>query len=597
MSSSPVAADDNITITTTTTTTTTTKEQIAASGYRVSLGLVEISALATLIGATNAEALALGLAAAAGLPWAPISTFGVVHVIKVALAAVVSDRIREALGLRSGSVDSALGMIMEINPKKTPHNANSGTPCAILIQYSDAEINHETFVDEKEVGGAVKTGKDGDRRAQAVFTFEKSTASILSSIPDSKPGEKLEIFQYSQDRGPGGLHNRSYDRIALFASLLKLAEVYALWQIGATTIWWVTGLAWGHGFLSASILQILDLSRDSLKLGQVDVVTGDLPSPLLPGGSRKVLLGLPGNVKRHYMWRIVWGTSTVVNCLAILCTFVTLGVQSTETVYIWVGFQILWLLMRTFVHNFLTKGHTQRSIILSRPWEMATISMKKRIVNLMLGLAKQQITTHPRGAFAYQEDLVSPGKIMEMYKSAGCRLLDAIPLGKVPNNQRMNIEIVGVVGDTVLRSSNWFQGVSALSPDLYDCALVFVKVAGSVFAVPGVRVLSGLPTGDVEGRVSGFEPRGTTNNGFEVSWDYWVPVKDDIPGQFWLEARGMRIKTAKTGILTHKELQTKLQGGGLYISLTQVGEVERILEESRTASEMLLRCLMDAELN
>lgn len=99
---SPVAADN--------TSAAVVEKHIVASGYKLSLGLVEISALATLIGATNAEALALGMGAAAGLPWASISTFGAVNVIKVSLAAVMSDRIREALGLRNQTVDSAIGM-------------------------------------------------------------------------------------------------------------------------------------------------------------------------------------------------------------------------------------------------------------------------------------------------------------------------------------------------------------------------------------------------------------------------------------------------------------------------------------------------------
>lgn len=589
---SPVTADTN--------TTATIKERVAVSGYRISLGLVEISALATLIGASNAEAMALGLTAAAGLPWAPVSTFGAVHVVKVSLAAVVSDRIREALGLRNDAVDSALGMGLEIDPTRAAHRSiNSEDPCAILIPYTDHDIDHDTFYEPKETQGtSVKVlEREEGRRPQSVYALEKNTSIILSNLPTTSATEDLKIYQYSHDRGPAGLHNTSNDRIVLFASVLKLAEVYALWQAGATTIWWITAIAWGHGFLAACILQLLGLSRDSSKLGQVDIVTGELPSPLLPGGSRKVLLGLPCNVRRHYMWRIFWGTGTIINCAAILGTFLSLGAQSIEIVYIWVGFQIFWLLMRTLVYNFLAVGHARRSIMVSRSWETATMSVKRRLVNLMMGLAKQQITVHPRGALAYQEDLVKATEIIELYKSAGYKLLEALPLAKISKNQSTNINIIGIVGDTVLRSSIWFQGVSDLSPDLYDCVLVFVEISGSVFAVPGVRVLSGLPLGDVEDRVSSFEPRGTSNNGSQISWEYWIPAKDDIIGQCWLEARGMKIKEAKTAISTQKELQTKLQGGGLNISLSQVAEVERILEESRKAAKALMGFLSDAELN
>lgn len=89
------------------------------------------------------------------------------------------------------------------------------------------------------------------------------------------------------------------------------------------------------------------------------------------------------------------------------------------------------------------------------------------------------------------------------------------PLG----GSRADIAIIGIVGDTgFLQSFAWFQGAAVLSPDLYDSVLVFVEIAGCVFAVPGVRVLSSLPLGDVEDRISNFESRGTSNNGFQVSW-------------------------------------------------------------------------------
>lgn len=572
---SPVTADP-----------TTTEQVAAASAYRISLGLVEISALATLIGATNAEALALGLAAAVGLPWAPISTFGAVHVIKVSLAAVIPDRVREALGLRSKIVDSAVGMSLEIDNTKAFHNIDSEAPCGILVPYVDYDY------DLKEVGRSAPANE----LPRVVFAFERNTASIISNLPSTSPGEKLEIYQFSKDRGPDGAHNILNDRIALAASLLKLTEVYALWKFGATTIWWVTGLAWGHGFLAASIILAFDLSRESSKLGQVDIVTGELPSPLLPGGPRKIVLGLPCNVRRHYMWRIAWGSGAFVNCFSVLCIFLFLGPQSTDIVYIWVGFQIFWLLLRTLIYNFLTVGHSRRSIMVSQPWEMAGFPARRRVVGLLIGLAQQQITTHPRGVYSYQEDLVNATEIMRLYKTAGCRLYEALPLAKFTDDQRTGITIVGIVGDTVLRSSAWLQGAAVLSPDLYDCVLVFVEIAGGVFAVPGVRVLSGLSLGDIENRVSGFEPRGTSNNGLLVSWEYWIPVEDGDLGRCWLEARGMEVKGVKTAILTQKELQNKLQGGGLNISLVQLGDVERTLEQSREAAGALMQLLLDAEL-
>lgn len=349
--------------------------------------------------------------------------------------------------------------------------------------------------------------------------------------------------------------------------------------------------------MAAIILLALGFSRVNSKLGQVDIVVGELPTPLLPGGPRKIVLGLPCNIRRHYVWKIVWGAGALVNCLAVLCTFLFLGSQTIEVVYIWVGFQIFWLVIRTLVYNFLAVGHVRRNIMVSQPWEMATISARRRLVGLVMGLAKQQITVHPRGAFSYQEDLINATEIMRLYGTAGNRLFNVFPIAKIPHNQNTNIKIIGIVGDTVLRSSAWFQGVSVLSPDLYDCALVFIDIEGSVFAVPCVRVLAGMPPGDVEDRISSFEPRGTSNDGRGISWAYWIPAQDGILGYCWLEAWGMEVRENPTGILTPKQLQTKVQGGSLNIGFTQMGDVERVLEESRKTVEALMQLLSDAELS
>jgi len=66
-----------------------------------SSGVVEISAVATLIGAPIVEAMTLGLKSAACLPWASISSFGLLHVAKASLAAAVPDWSRESLGLQN----------------------------------------------------------------------------------------------------------------------------------------------------------------------------------------------------------------------------------------------------------------------------------------------------------------------------------------------------------------------------------------------------------------------------------------------------------------------------------------------------------------
>jgi len=101
---------------------------------QLSSGVIEISAVATLIGAPIAESMTLGLKSAVALPWASMTLFGMVHVAKASLAAAVPDWLREPLGLQNANVDAALGLMHELQAR---HPAKSrvdlGDPAGIML--------------------------------------------------------------------------------------------------------------------------------------------------------------------------------------------------------------------------------------------------------------------------------------------------------------------------------------------------------------------------------------------------------------------------------------------------------------------------------
>lgn len=72
-------------------------------------GLVEIAALATLIGATTAQSLLLGSRGAAGLPFAAISIFGSPFLIKACISACTPSWLRETIGVKDAQSDAAVG--------------------------------------------------------------------------------------------------------------------------------------------------------------------------------------------------------------------------------------------------------------------------------------------------------------------------------------------------------------------------------------------------------------------------------------------------------------------------------------------------------
>jgi len=81
-------------------------------------GLVEISALTALIGATISEALVLGERGAPGMPWAAMSAFGVVFLIKACIAASTPAWLRDSLGVRTHQADLAVGLTLSFNKDK-----------------------------------------------------------------------------------------------------------------------------------------------------------------------------------------------------------------------------------------------------------------------------------------------------------------------------------------------------------------------------------------------------------------------------------------------------------------------------------------------
>lgn len=73
-------------------------------------GLVDLAALTTLIGSSIAESLVLGDRGFGGLPWAGISAFGMLSVLRGCITGATSGWLREILGVRNTISDGALGM-------------------------------------------------------------------------------------------------------------------------------------------------------------------------------------------------------------------------------------------------------------------------------------------------------------------------------------------------------------------------------------------------------------------------------------------------------------------------------------------------------
>jgi hypothetical protein len=78
-------------------------------------GLIEITALTSLIGSTAADSLALGNKGPAGLVWSMMSVFGAMSVIKLFIATATPGWLRESVGVRSPKSDAVVGLSLDLN--------------------------------------------------------------------------------------------------------------------------------------------------------------------------------------------------------------------------------------------------------------------------------------------------------------------------------------------------------------------------------------------------------------------------------------------------------------------------------------------------
>lgn len=80
----------------------------------VGSGLINLAALTALVGSSTVESLMLGSLGTAGLPWAAMSSFGVISLIKASVTGLSPGWLRQTLGVRNALSDSFLGMSLDL---------------------------------------------------------------------------------------------------------------------------------------------------------------------------------------------------------------------------------------------------------------------------------------------------------------------------------------------------------------------------------------------------------------------------------------------------------------------------------------------------
>ncbi|GIK07498.1 hypothetical protein Aspvir_003164 [Aspergillus viridinutans] len=335
-------------------------------------------------------------------------------------------------------------------------------------------------------------------------------------------------------------------------------------------------------FSLAFVLQLKGLLRRYRKAsgdhGDVlDIAAGSLPSARRPkAGDRQVYLGIPQNFRRNIWWTITWAFGTLVYALSVPCCYVLLRMQRKEVKWVWIGFQSIWMLLRLVFFQIAKDADTLKS----HPPERKLLAElengeREKLWNLLLGLARYQISFHPRGSYSYNGALET---IETVFKA---RFQDKLPslIGEKPD-----IRITGIVDDTILSAAAWLKGSEHDTLSFYDCCVISVNHDGQTIAIPACRVLYTLDkkqNDEEKGNKPEFVPKGGPNRGRQyVGWCSWMP----LPGRQWLQVKSRDLtvtgKDNEIKVMTDSELDERLEKRDMYISLGKADQVRSIVEKS-----------------
>jgi hypothetical protein len=440
--------------------------------------------------------------------------------------------------------------------------------------------------------------EDADVIRRDVYAFDQFSMNHLQNVSPSLPGEPLQVHIFVKDpwyKGPLA----TKDWIGLLMTLLEVCEVYVLWRYNACPLCWISGCNWLYFFAAAAVLLQQRVSREYGKdfdNGRLDILTGQLPTARRKGGERVVLLGAPRNFRHHVLWKIVWTLGSVICPASLIGCYVLLSRANITVTYVWVGFQALWLVLRSiFFHVAQGTNSMVCPILEQRPFEKLPGKLKRRTLDLVFAISKCQMHGHPRGMYSYAEDVASFEQINNFLLRNEPPFDESYPIELFQGVERVpEVLVASVIGDTLLSSAAWFQGSNLSGMDLYDSCVVTFKTRGRFLSIPSARALCGsstwiLGSRNVEsGDLARNSPKGTPNLGPRtVKWYYWIPCSDGR----WIEVSSEEMKILgkrQVNLLADSEVTERLKSGQLNISIVSVDFIKDIVRLSIMSYQILL---------
>ncbi|KAF5355311.1 hypothetical protein D9758_006017 [Tetrapyrgos nigripes] len=383
-----------------------------------------------------------------------------------------------------------------------------------------------------------------------IYAFDNTTSIMFSELPSTPPDSPLTVYTHYH-YALFHAHHLHFQVSVLFLSLLKSLEIYTLVTEGGTLLGLLSGVPFLFSFASGVCLEAKDFMRARRPI-EVDshldlVAASPLPTTKCLGGPKKVVLGAATNPRRGPWWKFFWITTGILQTLTVILSYVLLGQQKSRVVLIWAGFQLFWVIARILIFS-LTEHRDPNANRPMKPHKLESLplSMKLRVMNLVLGVGSYQAHVHPRNLWAYLDDSFSTQQIarllvpenmceefpLEPRHTLTTNLLEKLdslvpsptlvsssislaspkfptsPSSLSSNSETtlsgpipriMKINILAVIGDTALSSAAWMLGNTKYAPmDLYDsCTIVFEVISPSPSSSSSTTltsISSGRPT-------------------------------------------------------------------------------------------------------
>jgi hypothetical protein len=331
-----------------------------------------------------------------------------------------------------------------------------------------------------------------ERERREVYVFDQRTANILNAIPLSASVEDLVVYFFRQD--PWLSKKASYyywlDWILLLLSMVaKLVEFTVLWRCGARMLAWITIFSWFFFFSAVISLQLHGIRRRA-PVPEIDIIAGSLPTYSSAGGARKILLGIPKSTRHHVLWRFIWGLGSIVGITTVLATYLALGHSaSTEVFFLWTGFQVLWLAIRSTLFYLLSDREGRYHVGLKgTPWIEVKPQDRARLRRLVFALSKYQVHLHPRTSLSYAGDIDVVDSVENVRSEYPLHDYD---------KEIIPISVHGVIPDTLLASTSWIFGSKQGGFDFYDTCIVVFNTPEGMISIPAARALSTQPLQEV----------------------------------------------------------------------------------------------------